>query len=271
MEITQILGFVGALIIGLVLGLTGGGGSILTVPVFVYILHINPVTATAYSLFVVGSSSAVGAIDNFNKGRIDFKSSLIFAFPAVITIFSTRKYLLPAIPHHIANFGSFELTKDLMIMSFFAILMLVASASMILKKKKECIDCENKPNEANNGLMILLGALTGLVTGLVGAGGGFIIVPILVFLAGLHMKEAVGTSLFIIAINSIIGFLGDLGHLNVDWFFLLLFTIISVVGIFFGIYLSRFINSQKLKKAFGWMVLVMGFYILYMELSGSGI
>ncbi len=271
MEITQILGFVGALIIGLVLGLTGGGGSILTVPVFVYILHINPVTATAYSLFVVGSSSAVGAIDNFNKGRIDFKCSLIFALPAVISIFSTRKYLLPAIPHHIANFGSFELTKDLMIMSFFAILMLVASASMILKKKKECVDCENEPKESNNGLMILLGALTGLVTGLVGAGGGFIIVPILVFLAGLNMKEAVGTSLFIIAINSIIGFLGDLGHLNVDWFFLLLFTIISIVGIFFGIYLSRFINSQKLKKAFGWMVLIMGIYILYMELSGSGI
>ena len=271
MEITQILGFVGALIIGLVLGLTGGGGSILTVPVFVYILHINPVTATAYSLFVVGSSSAVGAIDNFNKGRIDFKCSLIFALPAVISIFSTRKYLLPAIPHHIANFGSFELTKDLMIMSFFATLMLVASASLILKKKKECVDCENEPKESNNGLMILLGALTGLVTGLVGAGGGFIIVPILVFLAGLNMKEAVGTSLFIIAINSIIGFLGDLGHLNVDWFFLLLFTIISIVGIFFGIYLSRFINSQKLKKAFGWMVLIMGIYILYMELSGSGI
>ncbi|MFC6861141.1 sulfite exporter TauE/SafE family protein [Zunongwangia atlantica] len=271
MEITQILGFISALIIGLVLGLTGGGGSILTVPVFVYILHINPVTATAYSLFVVGSSSAVGAIDNFNKGRIDFKSSLIFAIPAVIAIFSTRKYLLPSIPHHIANLGNFELTKDLMIMSFFAILMLVASASMILRKKKECIDCENEPTDTKTGLMIILGALTGLVTGLVGAGGGFIIVPILVFLAGLNMKEAVGTSLFIIAINSIIGFLGDLGHMEIDWVFLILFTIISVVGIFFGIYLSRFINSHKLKKAFGWMVLVMGIYILWMELSGSGI
>ena len=269
MEITQILGFIGALIIGLVLGLTGGGGSILTVPVFVYILHINPVTATAYSLFVVGSSSAVGAIDNFNKGRIDFKSSMIFALPAVVAIFSTRKYLLPAIPHHITNIGSFELNKDLMIMSFFAVLMLIASASMILKKKKECIDCDNKPTETKNGLMIVLGALTGLVTGLVGAGGGFIIVPILVFLAGLNMKEAVGTSLFIIAINSIIGFLGDLGHMEIDWVFLILFTIISIVGIFFGIYLSRFINSHKLKKAFGWMVLVMGIYILWMELSGS--
>ncbi|MCL6217223.1 sulfite exporter TauE/SafE family protein [Zunongwangia pacifica] len=271
MEITQVLGFVGALIIGLVLGLTGGGGSILTVPVFVYVLHINPVTATAYSLFVVGSSSAVGAIDNFNKGRIDFKSSMIFALPAVVAIFSTRKYLLPSIPHHIANFGSFELTKDLMIMSFFAILMLLASASMILKKKKENVDIANGPTETKNGLMIILGAVTGLVTGLVGAGGGFIIVPILVFLAGLKMKEAVGTSLFIIALNSIIGFLGDLGHLQVDWVFLLIFTVISIIGIFFGIYFSRFINSQKLKKAFGWMVLVMGIYILYMELSGSGI
>ncbi|MDN3593754.1 sulfite exporter TauE/SafE family protein [Zunongwangia endophytica] len=271
MELAQVIGFIGALIIGLVLGLTGGGGSILTVPVFVYILHINPVTATAYSLFVVGSSSAVGAIDNFNKGRIDFKSSIIFALPAVIAIFSTRKFLLPAIPDHILNLGDFELTKDLMIMIFFGILMLLASISMIFKKDKTCSEDSGSESNPINLLMMFLGALTGIVTGLVGAGGGFIIVPILVFLAGLRMKEAVGTSLFIISINSIIGFLGDLGHLQVDWIFLFIFTLLSMVGIFFGIYLSRFINSQKLKKAFGYMVLVMGIYILWKELTASGI
>ncbi|MFD1079882.1 sulfite exporter TauE/SafE family protein, partial [Longispora fulva] len=113
---------------------------------------------------------------------------------------------------------------------------------------------------------IPLGFGTGLVTGLVGAGGGFIIIPILVLLAGLPMKKAVGTSLFIIALNSLLGFLGDLGHQPIDWPFLLFFTFLAVLGIFLGVYLNKFIDGKKLKKGFGWFVLVMGIYILWKEL-----
>ncbi|MGB7786208.1 MAG: sulfite exporter TauE/SafE family protein [Salinimicrobium sp.] len=265
MEIIDILGYFGALLIGLVLGLIGGGGSILTVPVLVYLFSVNPVTATAYSLFVVGSSSLVGAARNIQKKRIGFRTALAFAIPAVIAVFSTRKFIVPAIPHEIVHINNFVVTKDIGIMIFFAVLMLVASFSMIMDREKLLEDKKERSGPWY-GLLVPLGFLTGLVTGLVGAGGGFIIIPILVLLAGLPMKRAVGTSLFIIAINSLIGFLGDLGHQEIDWPFLLIFTAIAVVGIFLGVYLNRFVDGKKLKKGFGWFVLVMGIYILWKEI-----
>ncbi|WP_417886865.1 sulfite exporter TauE/SafE family protein [Zunongwangia sp.] len=266
MDIVHFLGYFSALFIGLVLGLIGGGGSILTVPIFVYILGINPVIATAYSLFVVGCSSAVGAYDNFKKGRINLKSSLVFAIPAVFSIFCTRKFIVPAIPQHLFNIGLFEVTKEILIMVLFAILMILASFSMIFKKKLPKTSSSSSPKY---GLTVLFGIITGIVTGFVGAGGGFMIVPILIFLVGLEMKEAVGTSLFIIALNSIIGFTGDLSHLEIAWSFLLSFTAISIIGIFLGIYLNKFLKPEGLKKIFGWLVLVMGIYIIWRELSIS--
>lgn len=266
MEITQILGYVGALMIGLVLGLIGGGGSILTVPVLVYLMSVNPVTATAYSLFVVGSSSLVGAGRNLQKGLVGFKTAFAFAIPAVIAVFSTRKFLVPAIPEKIFTIGEFTVTRDIGIMVFFAILMLVASFSMIYDKEK--LMGETKEKKSTNFLMLApLGILTGLITGIVGAGGGFIIIPILVLLAGLPMKKAVGTSLLIIAINSLLGFLGDLSHQEIDWIFLLTFTGLSILGIFLGVYLNKFFNGRKLKKGFGWFVLLMGIYIIWKELG----
>lgn len=266
MEVLQILGYIGALIIGLVLGLIGGGGSILTVPVMVYLMALNPVTATAYSLFVVGSASLVGAGKNLQKGLVGFRTALAFAIPAVISVFSTRKFLVPAIPAEIFTINGFTLTKEIGIMLFFAILMLAASFSMIIDREKLLYKKKEKKTP-NYVMLIPLGLLTGLVTGLVGAGGGFIIIPILVLLAGLPMKKAVGTSLFIIAINSLLGFLGDLGHMKVDWPFLLIFTSLSVLGIFLGVYLNKFVDGKKLKKAFGWFVLIMGIYIVWKEIS----
>ncbi|MCF4101426.1 sulfite exporter TauE/SafE family protein [Gillisia sp. M10.2A] len=266
MALIDILGYVGALIIGLVLGLTGGGGSILTVPVLVYVLGYNPVIATGYSLFIVGASSSFGALRNIQKGLINYKTSLIFAIPAVIAVFSTRRFLVPAIPEVVFSLGDFEVTKDILIMVFFAVLMLLASISMI-KEQKDTVIAQNGERHIKYGSLIVLGAATGLITGTVGAGGGFIIVPILVLLAKLPMKEAVGTSLFIIAINSLLGFLGDLSHIDVDWIFLLSFTFIAIIGIFIGIYLNKFIDGKKLKKSFGWFVLIMGIYIIYKEIT----
>ncbi len=267
MELIHIVGYCCALLIGLVLGLIGGGGSILTVPILVYLLALNPVTATAYSLFVVGSASLVGAAKNLQKGLVKFKTAIAFAIPAVISVFSTRKYLVPAIPDKIFSIGDFVLTKDIAIMLFFAILMLVASFSMISDRQKLLGAKKKEENTPNYLMLIPLGFLTGIITGLVGAGGGFIIIPILVLIAGLPMKKAVGTSLFIIAINSLLGFLGDIGQINIDWPFLLIFSALSVVGIFIGVYLNKFIDGSKLKKGFGWFVLIMGIYIVYKELS----
>ena len=264
MELVEVFGYLGALLIGVVLGLIGGGGSILTVPVLVYLFSINPVIATAYSLFVVGTSSLVGSVKNFQKKRIRFKTAISFAVPAVIAVFTTRKFILPAIPDVILHMDGFLLTKEIGIMIFFAVLMLLASLSMILDR--ETLFENKEETEARYGSLVPLGFFTGIVTGLVGAGGGFIIIPILVLLAGLPMKKAVGTSLFIIALNSLIGFLGDLGHQKIDWPFLLLFTALAVLGIFLGVYLNRFVEGRKLKKGFGWFVLIMGIYILWKEL-----
>lgn len=265
MDFQQLLGYFGALLIGVVLGLIGGGGSILTVPILVYLFYINPVTATAYSLFVVGVSALVGAIRNMQKGLVDYRTAIVFAIPAFIAVYATRKYLVPAIPDEIFVIGEFTVTKDIAIMLFFAIVMLLASISMIRSKREE--SDESAEISYNYPMIVVEGLVVGVLTGIVGAGGGFLIIPALVLLAKLPMKKAVATSLLIIAIKSLIGFIGDVENLDIDWNFLLTFSAISVVGIFLGIYASKFIPGKKLKKGFGWFVLIMGVYIIYKELS----
>lgn len=264
MEITEILGYLGALLIGVVLGLIGGGGSILTVPVLVYLLSINPVTATAYSLFVVGTASLVGSIKNFHKKRVDIRTAVIFSIPAFIAVYLTRKFLVPAIPETIMTLGDFAITKNTGIMLFFAFIMVLASVSMILEPSEK--DAKPKKVKYNYIFILLEGAIVGVLTGIVGAGGGFLIIPALVLMAKLPMKRAVATSLVIIAAKSLIGFIGDVENLEIDWGFLLVFTAISVAGIFLGIWLNRFIDGKKLKKGFGWFVLLMGIYIFWKEI-----
>ncbi|MBF4985973.1 sulfite exporter TauE/SafE family protein, partial [Nonlabens mediterrranea] len=218
----------------------------------------------AYSLFVVGTTSLVGAIKNMMKGMVDFKTAIIFAIPAFIAVYLTRAYLIPAIPDELFTIGTIVVTKNLAIMLFFAIIMLLASISMIRNNRKE--GDEESVITYNYPLIIVEGLVVGTITGIVGAGGGFLIIPALVLLAKLPMKKAVATSLFIIAIKSLIGFLGDVKNLEIDWAFLLPFTALSIIGIFLGIWLNKFIDGKKLKKAFGWFVLVMGIYIIYKEL-----
>jgi len=265
MEITLFIGYIIALIVGIVLGLLGGGGSILTVPVLVYLLSVNPVVATAYSLFVVGVSSLVGAIQNIRKGLVDFRTATVFAIPALIAVYVTRKYVVPAIPEELFTVGDFLVTKNIGIMVFFAIIMLLASYSMIKAKKGNGDEVPEKI-QYNYQMIVIEGMAVGLITGIVGAGGGFLIIPALVLLAKLPMKKAVATSLLIIAIKSLIGFIGDIETLDIDWTFLLSFTALSVIGIFIGVWLNKFIDESKLKKYFGWFVLLMGLYIILKEL-----
>jgi uncharacterized membrane protein YfcA len=262
MDIQQIVTYVAAFLIGAILGLIGGGGSILTVPLLVYFLAFNPVVATAYSLFVVGSSSLVGVIQKHRKGLVDFKTGLAFSFPSFIAVYVSRRFLVPAIPDTLFTIGEFSLTKGMAIMIFFAIIMLLAASSMIKSKPKTQ---ENNTSQAYYKTFIQ-GVIIGVITGLIGAGGGFLYVPALVLWAGLDMKKAVGTSLIIIAINSLIGFLGDVQVLDIDWFFLLTFSFLTIIGILVGGYFSKFISSKKLKKSFGWFVLVMSVYIVLKEL-----
>ena len=265
MDITIISGYIGALLIGIVLGLIGGGGSILTVPIFVYLLSINPVTATAYSLFVVGISALVGAIKNIKNGLVDFKTAFVFSVPAFTAVYVTRRFIVPAIPEELFSVHNYIVTKDVSIMVFFAVIMLLASFSMIRSGHK---GIEGKSiKHFNYPLILIEGAAIGMVTGIVGAGGGFLIIPALVILGRLPMKKAVATSLLIIAIKSLIGFVGDIENLEIDWTFLLSFSSLSIIGIFIGIRLGHFVNGKKLKKAFGWFALLMGIYIIFKEFS----
>ena len=264
MSAVQIFGYSASILIGVSLGLIGGGGSILTLPVLVYLLGFSPVLSTAYSLFIVGTTSFVGSINYMRKGLINYQAAFVFAIPSFISVFLTRKYLVPTIPDSLFTLAGFEVTKNIGIMLFFALVMLAASYSMIMSEKKE--DEKSEKLKFNYPLIGLEGAVVGILTGIVGAGGGFLIIPALVLLARLPMKMAVGTSLLIIAAKSLIGFMGDISNINVNWTFLLQFTSLSIIGIFIGSYFSKFIEGEKLKKSFGWFVLVMGIYIITKEI-----
>lgn len=263
LETFNILGVIGALVIGVFLGITGGGGSILTVPILVYLLGVMPITATAYSLFIVGITALFGTFRNMMKRMIDFRVAFVFSIPAFIAVYLTRKLIIPSIPTIIFTVQDFVLTKDLAIMIFFAFIMFFAAISMIRTRKNIAV---KQVREYNYFIIVIEGFVVGILTGLVGAGGGFLIIPALVLFANLPMKRAVATSLMIISIKSLIGFLGDIGNIEIDWEFLLMFSILSIVGIIIGIYLSNFIDGKKIKKAFGWFVLVMAIYIIIKEI-----
>lgn len=263
----NIVGLFAAITIGLSLGLIGGGGSILTVPALVYLMHVEPVLATAYSLFIVGLSSLIGSVNYMKKGLVSYKTAVVFAIPSLTAVFLTRKYIVPAIPQEIITLGEFVLTKNLAIMLFFAVIMVAAAISMIRSGKKK--DLEGTEVKFNYPMILLEGAVVGVLTGLVGAGGGFLIIPALVLLARLPMKMAVGTSLLIIAVKSLVGFLGDISEQIIDWNFLAIFSGFAIGGILIGSFTSKFVSAGKLKGAFGWFVLVMGAYIIVRELMVS--
>ncbi len=260
----ETFGYLASALIGISLGLIGAGGSILTVPVLVYLFGISPLLATCYSLFIVGSTSFIGAFNNYRKGYTSIKTALLFGMSSVTTVFLIRKLIIPHLPESIFRIGSFTFTESLLTMLLFALLMIAASTAMIrsANRKIEPVNVAkiNLPRLLGYGLAI------GTTTGFLGAGGGFLLIPTLVLLVGLSMKQAIGTSLLIISLNSLIGFTGDIGHFKIDWFFLLKITAIAITGVFIGGYLNKKFDGQKLKKGFGWFVLFMGIYIIFKEL-----
>ena len=257
----EYLGYFISIIIGLSLGLIGGGGSILAVPILVYLFHINPEQATSYSLFIVGITAMVGSYSHYKLGNLKIKAALVFALPSVLSLLFVRDVILPRIPSIVFTVNSFEVSKNLMIMIVFAFLMIAASISMIRRSTpKEIVIRDGSIRIAAIGLLV------GFITGFLGAGGGFLIIPALLFFANLPMKQAIGTSLLIIFINSLIVFAGDVLKGNeIHYELLLTISAIALIGMFIGTYLSKKIDGAKLKPAFGWFVLVMGIYIIIKE------
>lgn len=257
----EILGYLSAFCIGLILGLIGGGGSILAIPVLVYLFSFQVVEATGYSLIIVGFTSLFGAFQRYRNNLVDIQKGLLFGIPSIISIFLTRKWLIPTIPDTLIYVNTFAISKRLFILSLFSILIIGSSYVMITKNIKPLINFGQRKTVH----MIILGALIGTLTGIVGIGGGFLILPALIFLAKLPFDKAVGTTLFIIAIKSIIGFIADLSNYSVNWAFLSVFLLIAISGILVGDLCSNYCSHKKLKKSFGWFTLVIGVTILVKE------
>lgn len=257
----EILGYLVAVLIGISLGLIGSGGSILTVPVLVYLFNVEPVLATTYSLCIVGLSSIAGVISKMRQKLLVTKVILVFGIPSMFGVIFSRKFILPAIPNVFHLWHGFLMSKNNFVMLFFAALMLAAALSIILGKKNTSEQADVAPH-----LGVLLGVVgftEGMVTGIVGAGGGFLIIPALVLLAKLPMKNAIASSLFIITIKSLIGFAGDLTHTTIDFNLLITIVLLATGGILIGNYLNNSLDGTKLKKGFGWFVLVMAIIIIF--------
>jgi uncharacterized protein len=255
------VGYIASALIGISLGLIGGGGSIITIPVLVYLFHIEPTLATAYSLFIVGTTSLVGGVRSAYNNTVKLKSAFQLAIPATIAVYITRHYVLPLVPDTLFIVNEFAVTRDAALMLFFAGIMIIASVRMI-RNKQTAAGVAPK----HFVYVVFVGLVIGIVTGIIGAGGGFLIIPALVVLVGLPMKEAVGTSLIIIAISALSGFVGDFKLVReINFPFLLMISFLAIVGVFLGIYLSRFIKGTSLKSGFGWFALAMAVFIIIKE------
>ena len=265
MELIELFGFLCALIIGVSLGLIGGGGSILAVPVLAYLFSFDERIATSYSLFIVGMSALIGGLKQHFKGYVDWKTAVVFGLPAIAGVSLVRHFLVPVLPDELFHVNSFIFTRRMGMFGLFALLMIPAAFSMLKQQKAPTLK-EKKTVSYNYPLILIEGLLVGGITGLIGAGGGFLIIPALVILANVEMKIAIGTSLVIIAFKSLLGFfIGDATKMEIDWEFLFTFTGIAIVGIYIGSYLSNFIDGGKLKKAFGYFIFIMALFIFYME------
>ncbi|PXY45831.1 sulfite exporter TauE/SafE family protein [Flavobacterium hydrophilum] len=257
----EYIGYFASIIIGISLGLIGGGGSILTIPILVYLFKVNPDQATSYSLFIVGLTALSGSYSHYKMGNLKLKSALYFAIPSVISILIIREVIFQKIAATLFSVASYTVSKDFLIMTVFSLLMITAAISMIRKEQPQI-----KSTETNYLQLAFIGFIVGIITGFLGAGGGFLIIPALLFFAKLPMKQAVGTSLLIITINSSIGFAGDLYiGTPINYPFLFSITAMALLGMLIGSQLSKRIDGTKLKPLFGWFVLAMGLYIITKE------
>jgi hypothetical protein len=255
--------YIFALLIGITLGLMGSGGSILTLPVLVYIKGMPTQEGIEDSMFIVGIVALAGMIRYAFKKEVSYVLALIVVFPSLLTVYLTRKYFLPLIPETLLSFSGWSLSKNMLLMGIFALVMITAAWMMLRNSSTNHITVHTSLKQKL--LAVISGSFVGVITGLVGAGGGFLIVPSLVNGLGIDMRKAVGTSLFIIFINTWWGFFSDGVRANTDWNYLLIFSGIAIAGMLLGVWISGKMNAAALKKGFGYFIIVMGLFILVKE------
>ena len=262
----QLAGYVISVLIGVSLGLIGGGGSILTVPVFVYIFKIEPALAATYSLFVVGTSSLCISIRSLIKRNVDYKTLMYFGIPSTFSIFIIRRLIVNRLPLSFVLLH-YKIPMSSVFMQAFAILMVIAAIQMTWKKKTVNLPFKERDIAGYDRVQIVfVGLGVGIITGLLGIGGGFIIMPALISILRLDVRKAIGTTLIIIAVNSSFGFLTTLNLQPLDWNLLLVFSLGTTTGIFVGSYWSDKISGESLKKIFGCFVLTISIWIFVKEL-----
>ncbi len=236
-----------ALVLGLTLGLFGGGGSILTVPVFVYVLGIDPKLAIAMSFPVVGATSLVGAIGHWRAGNVKLSNALLFGVVAMVGSFGG------------ARASTFlDGRVQLMILG----VVMAAAAVMMLRSAAQDSGAAPEPRAASRALYLVALAV-GALTGIVGIGGGFLIVPALVLFGQTPMRQAVGTSLLVIAMNCVSGFAGQRNVAAIDWFLVITFTAFAIIGIVVGTRLVRFVPQRTLKQGFAALLFVIALLMLW--------
>lgn len=258
-----VLGILLAIVVGITLGLVGSGGTILTVPILVYVMGVDPVLATTYSLFAIGVTSFVGGVKGLITRTVDIKKALIFGIPSLFMVYITRMFILPLLPDVII-IGPYTIHQNSALMMLFAVVMLGASIAMIRRQDERIVYINERKVSITK--VIAEGGAIGLVTGLVGAGGGFLIIPALVNFFRMPIKNAVSTSLVIIAVNSFFGLLGDTEKFErFDWQMLLSYTVAVIAGMFAGFSVSKRVDGSVLKVIFGYLILCIGTYILISE------
>lgn len=261
----DIAGYTFSLIMGVILGLLGGGGSILTVPIMVYAFGVPALIATSYSLMIVGVSSLIGVYRYAKQGLIRYKLAGLFLVPSILGVLISRLFLLPSLPETL-HLLTYSISQDRFILLFFAFLCLVIAFFMFRSRDVGRQEALNSIKTPSFFIVGLEGLFVGMVTGFVGAGGGFMIVPALCLLCHLSIKEAIASSLFIISLKSLIGFLGDLSiGMMIEWILLSKIVILTLIGVFIGTLLNQRLNATKLRQSFAYFIILMAIFMIFKE------
>ncbi|MCR9199294.1 MAG: sulfite exporter TauE/SafE family protein [Planctomycetaceae bacterium] len=261
------LNYAAIAVVGLLLGVLGGGGSTLILPVLVYLVGLPAVQATSASLLIVGVAAVFGAVGYFRKGLVDLPAVVMFGGPSVAGVFVARLVFMPRIPPVLYSAEGFELTRRGFLLATFSVLVLISAFCMIRRDRRAPSERAAPPAAQRTAWKsVAAGLFVGMSTGLVGAGGGFMIVPALIIFLKMETRQAIATSLFVIAMKSLLGFAADAFIVSdLNWPQLTGFTLAAVVGILTGVRLNAVVDADRLKVAFGWLVLVIGISILVKE------